>query len=165
MFFPNYIHFIASFSCSGSILSRKMRLRRSSKLMFFDPYTLTITPTASGVASGHLYLDDETSWAHEALAAYSYRTFSYDAATGRLSCTKAVEAGGRASSGTYEPVNTVERIELAGQPAAPKRVTVTGAGIDGVKELTFFYDSANKVVTVKKPDVRVAADWVVAFEF
>ena len=49
----------------GSIVPRKMRLRRSSKLMFFDPYTLVVVPSDAGRAEGRLYLDDEISLAHE----------------------------------------------------------------------------------------------------
>ena len=59
----------------GHIVPRKMRLRRSSKLMFFDPLTLVVAPSDEGRAEGRLYLDDEISMAHEDLAGghFSYR--------------------------------------------------------------------------------------------
>jgi len=43
---------IPVFVRGGSIVPRKMRLRRSSRLMFWDPYTLLIAPDESGNASG-----------------------------------------------------------------------------------------------------------------
>ena len=132
--------------------------------MFYDPYTLVVAPNTAGQATGELYLDDETSFAHDVLKAYAYRAFAYDASKGTLSCSTKAEAGGRRSSGAYQAVNTVERIELAGQRVAPKRV-VLSSDADPMKELAFFYDAASKVVTVKKPDAKVAEDWVITFEF
>ena len=58
----------------GSILPRKMRLRRSSKLMFHDPYTLVVAPDAAGHAEGALYMDDEISLAHETKERFCLRT-------------------------------------------------------------------------------------------
>lgn len=46
----------------GSILARKERYRRSSKLMSNDPYTLTIALNNAGNAKGSLYIDDGESF-------------------------------------------------------------------------------------------------------
>merc|ERR1719231_665757 len=43
----------------GSIIPRKMRLRRSSATMVYDPYTLVVALDSAGQASGELYMDDE----------------------------------------------------------------------------------------------------------
>lgn len=56
-----------------------MRLRRSSKLMFFDPFTLTVCPSESGGAEGEVYLDDEHSLAHQTVAAFALRALKYSA--------------------------------------------------------------------------------------
>jgi len=88
----------------GSIVPRKMRLRRSSKLMFYDPITLVVAPSSQAhgeqTATGLLYLDDEYSLAHELVDQYALRSFHYRvetkgggggaaAAVGILSCTAA----------------------------------------------------------------------------
>lgn len=155
---------IPVFIRGGKILSRKMRLRRSSKLMFFDPYTLTITPDAKGNASGKLYMDDEISLAHESHKFYSYRQFTYE--NNLITCSAVIEDNKQ--SNHYEPTNTVERIEIAGQQKAPSSVslkTIDPINGDKVIELQSFYDNARKVITIKKPDVMVAKDWVIELSY
>lgn len=145
---------IPVFIRGGKVVPRKLRLRRSSKLMHYDPYTLVVAPdSATNSASGLLYLDDEFSLAHETVGAFAVRRFDYN--NGELRCTR-VEG---TPESAYSADNTVERVVLAGQSKAPKKVTVEGP-TGGVVDLTFSYDSAKKTVTVKKPDVRVMDNWV-----
>jgi alpha 1,3-glucosidase len=160
----------------GTVLPRKLRLRRSSKLMRFDPFTLVVAPL-QGAAKGTLYLDDEFSLAHETSGAFVYRAFSF--ADNVLSCTAAaplngaapsssstaVSAKGPAASAGFDAPNTVERILFAGQARAPRRVTLKVAGEEQGQELSFTFDAAKQVVTVKKPDARVVQDWTVTLEF
>ena len=49
----------------GSIIPRKLRLRRSSRLMMNDPYTLYAALDKDLKAEGTLYMDDETTFDHE----------------------------------------------------------------------------------------------------
>ena len=159
----------------GSILSRKMRLRRSSKLMYFDPYTLVIAPTLSGTAEGTLYLDDEHTLAHDtASGAFAYRFFRY--ANGVLTCSAATPLVStvpvQASSAVANPAaaeftapNTVERIVLGGQSRAAKKVTLTLAADGSCVELTSVFDDLKQTITIKKPDARVMDDWSVKLEF
>lgn len=137
----------------GSIVPRKMRLRRSSKLMFYDPYTLIVAPDANDEATGQLYLDDEASLAHETKGKFALRQFSYH--RGVLNCS---------GSGDYAPPNVVERVVIAGMAKVPKRVVLSQANVASV-DLVFFHDAANKVVTLKKPDVRADQDWTITFDF
>jgi mannosyl-oligosaccharide alpha-1,3-glucosidase len=162
----------------GSILPRKMRLRRSSKLMFYDPYTLIITPTPApsgsgeGVVShaeGQLYLDDETTLAHERQAAYAHREFKYSATATQatIRCSKATvdetsEDNGKPS---YDATNTVERIVIADQGRPPSRVSLTTVGSREVSEVEFIYDKASRTLTIKKPSVLVTRDWVVTVAY
>ena len=156
-----------------------MRLRRSSKLMHYDPITLVIAPTvATGSASGTLYLDDEYSLAHETHGQFVHRQFQF--ADNKLQCRAApvpsveVVSGPAAASiavqqtnkqqKAYQPPNTVERIEIAGQSRAAKRVILSIPGQSTV-ELVSFYDPTRKVITIKKPDVKVADDWSITLEF
>ena len=146
---------IPVFLRGGRVIARKMRLRRSSRLMFFDPYTLVVAPDSSGGAAGGLYLDDEISLAYDTVGAFAVRRLVYK--DGVLTCSAA------APGYTYDPVNTVERVELAGQAAAPTSVLLRSAA--GERELLFSHDSAARVTTIKKPDVRVAEDWSIVLNF
>ncbi len=139
----------------GSIVPRKMRLRRSSKLMLHDPYTIIVAPDATGEAIGTLYLDDESSLAHETKNEFNLRRFTYR--NGILS-VDGINSG-------YERSNTVERVLIAGVDA-PKRVVLREVEEDGVPavDLVFFHDQVHKVLTIKKPDVRADRRWTITLE-
>jgi alpha 1,3-glucosidase len=160
---------IPVFIRSGHIIPRKMRLRRSAKLMHFDPLTLVVAPSLGGSAKGALYMDDETSLAHETVGAFSYRQFRFEGNV--LTCEAGVVLPSSPSSiaqATYRPPNTVERIEIAGQKSAPKRVVYRSLSKDNTQpgvELITFYDSASQMVVIKKPDGNVADDWSVTLEY
>eukprot|EP01041_Mallomonas_annulata_P005876 gene5876-11870_t len=172
----------------GRIIPRKMRLRRSAPLMFYDPYTLVIAPDCvSGKASGQLYMDDEHTLEHETNKAFSLRTFLFE--DNSLKCistspvvassSSSLSAAGSSGSGNeYKSKNTVERVVISGQKSAPSKVilrtkdttttsTIT-SGSSGnewiTTELVFNYDKVNGVVTVKKPDVLVSEDWELTLE-
>lgn len=53
---------IPVFQREGSIIPRKMRIRRSSVAMKNDPYTLVVIADNEGQAEGTLYIDDEASF-------------------------------------------------------------------------------------------------------
>lgn len=155
----------------GSIIPRKMRLRRSSKLMFYDPYTIVVAPTSHGQAEGMLYLDDEQSLAHEISDAFALRALSF--ANNILTCKAAAAAATKEGGGIYDPPNTVERIIIAGQSVSPSKVLLSSSsssssstsgegGVAVQRELTFVYDKERHTVTIKKPDTKVAQDWTIA---
>lgn len=50
------------FQREGSIIPRKMRIRRSTVAMKNDPYTLVVIADGDGKATGNLYIDDEASF-------------------------------------------------------------------------------------------------------
>eukprot|EP01035_Chromulina_nebulosa_P018695 gene18695-24452_t len=147
---------IPVFIRSGKILPRKLRLRRSSKLMFYDPYTLFIAlDQNTQSATGLLYLDDEYSTAYLTdPTQYSVRSLVYS--NGAL-----VNANANESTGSYKNSNLVERIVIVGSTFIPKRVIVRQSNIED-RELVFNYH--NNIITVKKPDVNVSEDWLIVFE-
>jgi len=158
----------------GSIIPRKLRLRRSSKLMFYDPYTIVVVPTSHGQAEGLLYLDDEQSLAHEISDAFALRALSF--ANNILTCKAATAASEtKGGGGIYDPPNTVERIIIAGQSVSPSKVLLSSSSssssssstsVEGEatvqRELSFVYDKEKRTVTIKKPDTKVAQDWTIA---
>jgi alpha 1,3-glucosidase len=148
---------IPVFIRGGKIVPRKMRLRRSSKLMFYDPYTLVVCPDKSQSAEGVLYMDDEITLAHESNHVFSFRKLSYS----RTSNTATLSSTSANSKGIYKPLSTVERVEISGQASAPTRVTASqGSGGETI-DLVSFFDASRGVVTIKKPDVGMAEDWTI----
>lgn len=139
----------------GRVLPRKMRLRRASSLMFFDPITLVVAPDFRNQAEGVLYLDDEHSLAHETASAYSMRRFLFSA--NKLSCS-AKEDNNKGSATPYVPPNAVERVILCGQTKSPIKVVNAGG-----EELSFVFDPIGQTTTVKKPADKVAEDWTIEF--
>lgn len=146
-----------------------MRVRRSSKLMFFDPYTLYVFPGSCGEAQGELYLDDEHTLSHE-VGMFALRKFHFDGKLIRntvsrtefhpVASTRALQA-----NPAFSVSNTVERIVLAGQTSAPRKITVRGSNNSDAIELKFAFDRDAHTVTIKKPDVRVADDWIISLDY
>jgi len=133
----------------GSIVTRKMRLRRSSETMKADPVTLYVALDGNGGAAGELYVDDEKSYDYER-GLYCRRTFKME--NGALVGSK--------SEGDLNASNWVERIVVLGMKGGLKRVVMGGG-----QELEFNYDAERGVAVVRKPDLMVSGDaWTVKFE-
>jgi len=146
---------VSALQRGGSIVPRKMRLRRSASLMVHDPYTLYVALDSRGQASGDLYLDDETTHAHLRTQAMSLRRFAWSA-QGVLT--------GQAPPGlpsNFKPDNRCERIVVAGLQKAPRKITLTPEG-HAARELTFQYDAATRVLTIRKPDFLVVENFEMA---
>lgn len=144
----------------GSIVPRQMRPRRSSAQMSADPYTLVVTLAADGTASGSLYLDDGSSFDFAKRNAFRRRAFRYGPEGVSTHVLRASAAGGGKA---WAPANTVERILVAGIGQEPKAVTAADAGA-AARPVSFEYDAAADVLTIRKPDVKVAYDWTVTVE-
>ena len=150
---------IPVFIRSGSIVPRKLRLRRSAALMLHDPLSIYVAPGTNAEAEGELYLDDETTLAHEDTrdrVNYVHRFLRY--AHGTLSCV----ASDPSAVPAYNPANLVERLVLMGQSKSFTSVTLHVDGAEPVP-LEFSFDAAAQTVVVKKPNVLVAADWSIKF--
>ena len=156
---------IPVFVKGGSIVPRKMRLRRSSKLMAFDPYTLIVAPHGvTGEAHGYLYLDDETTLAHERQAAYALRVFSMAVQPNGeivLKCSNGATTPAPHDNGQpfFESSNVVERVVIAGQRRPPSSVTL------GATEVQFMYDASSQLLTLKKPPAAVTKDWEIVIHY
>ena len=164
---------IPVFLRGGAIIPKKMRLRRSSKLMFFDPYTLVVTPDRSSAthrSSGMLYLDDETTLAHEQNGVYAVRQFEYEFdSVGKTASLKASAGQTKTTHGISESdtffsaPNKVERVVIGGQTTAPTTVSVilkddAMENDKELRELEFIFKDDVGTITIKNPDILVSAD-------
>ena len=166
---------IPVFMRGGSIIPKKMRLRRSSKLMYFDPYTLIVNPDRSSPthdSSGTLYLDDETTIAHEQSGAFAVRLFQYEfhMNVATLKSSNGVPMTTRGiivDDAFFVAVNKVERIVITGQQIVPVSVTITNESENGLhsSSLGFVFNSSSETIIIKNPNVLISADWEIKVRF
>jgi len=136
------------FQRGGSIIPRQLRVRRSSSLMVKDPYTLFVALDSKGEASGELYIDDGHSFDYQR-GQFVRRKFSFS--NGRLSAS----ASTLKSPGTLAIDNTIERVVVIGLQTSPSSVIFDGSNA----AIDFDFHSEQKLLVLRKPDVKVVDDW------
>jgi len=135
----------------GSIIARKLRLRRSTQLMTKDPYTLYIAlDKSSTYATGVLYMDDEISFDHERKGHFGEAIFSVDMKT---SITNRVNADSQWITDETINAREIERIIIMGVEKSPQKLLLGGI------PLSFNYDSKSKKLAIRKPNVAASSDW------
>lgn len=156
---PSDIDTIAVFQRGGSILPRKLRLRRSSYLMASDPYTLYVALAHDKTASGLLYMDDETTFDHAVKECYAEAQFTVDFAAGTMRNTVTVGAGWIETADNLESSRAIERIVFMGVDKVPKSMSMDERTLD------FTYDDSSQVLVVRKPHVSALTDWELTATF
>ncbi|XP_056021403.1 neutral alpha-glucosidase AB-like isoform X2 [Ostrea edulis] len=144
---------IPVFQRGGAIVPRKMRVRRSSSLMATDPFTLVICLNKQGEALGDLYVDDYKSYAYRN-GNYIHRAFSFK---NNILQSSNADPNGRGSSKEW-----VEKLVIVGFPKAASSVHITVAG--NSQSLHHSYDSATRILTVRKPEVNIATDFTITIQ-
>ncbi len=143
----------------GSIIPRKLRLRRSSRLMVNDPYTLYVALDDKLMAEGLLYMDDETTFDHQKLGDYGIARFRSDWNSASVAISNAVEMGSDKSVDAKRKVNRiVERIIFLGVPHEPHGIDLISPGKQNVS-MDFQYDAFSKILVIRKPDVSALENW------
>jgi alpha 1,3-glucosidase len=161
---------IPVFQHGGVIVPRKMRLRRSSALMHRDPFTLIVSLDVNAQAKGELFLDDEVSQS----PLYCRREFKFSTIAGANSLTgpwtitgrsAAGHDGGSGATAEWNPPNTVERIVILGFPVTPSSIVILhGVASQDNVDLTFVFDASAKVLTIRKPNVGIAENFVIRIQ-
>ncbi|RDY08316.1 putative glucan 1,3-alpha-glucosidase, partial [Mucuna pruriens] len=150
---------IPAFQRAGTIIARKDRFRRSSTQMANDPYTLVIALNSSQAAEGELYIDDGSSF-NFLQGGYIHRRFIFS--NGKLTSIDLALASG--SNGRYPSDAFIERIILLGHAPGSKNALIEpsnqNVGIE-LGPLWVLRPRAPAVMTIRKPNVRVAEDWTI----
>lgn len=164
----------------GSILPIRERVRRSSPLMWKDPFTLVIAVAKDGSASGELYLDDAESYSYEQ-GEFIWRGFEFKSAkNGKPSTLRSVDLvstrpdeSGLVTPSVYQSTNAwaqkiadvrVEKIVVLGLKETPREVIIKGGAhveyefTKGVEASGRKEGTASKLV-VKNPNVLITRDW------
>ncbi|XP_070181942.1 neutral alpha-glucosidase AB-like isoform X2 [Littorina saxatilis] len=135
----------------GTIIPRKMRPRRSSTLMFDDPFTLVVALDPKQEANGQLFIDD-------------YRTFKYrDGAYGFIKysfTSHKLHSNVEHQGSGFTTKEWLERVIVVGLPHEPRKVTLHQSG--QTKELIFTYDSTTHVLIIRKPGVNILQNWTIS---
>ncbi|XP_075084170.1 putative glucan 1,3-alpha-glucosidase [Nicotiana tabacum] len=147
---------VPSFQRAGTIIPRKDRLRRSSTQMENDPYTLVIALNSSQAAEGELYIDDGKSFEFKQ-GAFIHRRFTFS--KGKLTSSNAAPSS--AENDRFSSECTVERIILLGLSPGAKTALVEPGNRKVEIELgpLFIQGNRGSVLTIRKPNVRIADDW------
>ena len=143
----------------GSIIVRKLRLRRSSHLMINDPYTLYIALGNDLRAEGQLYMDDETTFDHEKRQDYGVASF-HSSWGDNIAIRNSVHIG---SDGAINAKaigdRIVERIVVMGVPAKPHGISLKTKSSEATL-MEFQYDAPSKVLVIRKPGVSALEEWM-----
>jgi alpha 1,3-glucosidase len=141
----------------GSIIPRKLRLRRSSHLMVNDPYTLYVALGNNFKAEGKLYIDDESTFDHEKRQAFGVASFhsSWD---DKIAVQNAVYIGNSDLwDAKFLNSRIVERIVVMGVPNEHEPREIRLKSDDS--RIEFHYDDASKVIVIRKPGLSALEDF------
>eukprot|EP00978_Attheya_sp_CCMP212_P020444 scaffold58527_cov50-Attheya_sp.AAC.1 len=137
----------------GSIIPRKLRLRRSTHLMTKDPYTLYVALDKSQKAVGELYMDDEVSFDHDRRKNLALASFSVDFSSGNIANSVNVGSGWTETVSDLAEGRMVERIIVMGVDKAPKSISTAS------EQLQFDYSAKSRVLVIRKPNVSSLKNW------
>jgi alpha 1,3-glucosidase len=146
----------------GHIIPRKDRPRRSSGLMKWDPYTLVIALSSSGLAKGELYVDDGETFDYQQ-GAYLHRSFEF--ANGALE-SKDIGSKGKLTEKYTKSMKSVgvEKIIIVGAPKTWEGKTSVKVGKE-IASLEFHGEEGNAAAwaVVKAPKIAIGEDWKIEF--
>lgn len=153
LYIPVTMSSIPVFQRGGSIIPRKLRVRRSSACMENDPYTLYVALNQQRAAEGELYIDDG-------------HTFNYekqDFIHRRLIFSNNVLSSVNLNpDGKFTTLSWVERIIIIGA-SKPSKVALKAA--DGQETtIEFDFDASMSVLTLRKPSMNAGEDWKVVLQ-
>ena len=151
----------------GSILPRKLRLRRSSTMMKTDPYTLYIALDNNNQANGTLHMDDEISFGYKKRGEYADASFSANLnSNGAISNVVIVGSGwtngSQISMSQLAQERMIERIIVLGLGDAPSKLIVDDQDKRN-RSLDFSYDSSSKVLVIRKPELSAVNAWTISY--
>lgn len=150
---PVDLSVIPMFLRGGSIIPRKDRTRRSSRLMARDPYTLVVALDRNRTASGRLYVDDGESYDY--LDGRSLEVV-FHATADNLSAS--VTAPNQSYAESLNGI-TIERIIVLGDEI--ERASI----IQGGKSTLARVSVAPLKSTIHKADIEINSEWSIIWEF
>lgn len=153
LYIPVTMSSIPVFQRGGSIIPKKLRVRRSSTCMEHDPYTLYVAVDLKNTAEGELYIDDGHTFKYEKKE-FIHRKLSL--ANNVLSSVNLVP------DANFSTLSWIERIVIVGT-SKPSKVTLkTANGLE--RQLEFDFDAIVSMLTLRKPGMNAGDDWTVTLQ-
>uniref|UniRef100_A0A672J470 Neutral alpha-glucosidase AB n=1 Tax=Salarias fasciatus TaxID=181472 RepID=A0A672J470_SALFA len=164
LYIPVTMSSIPVFQRGGSIIPRKLRVRRSSTCMEHDPYTLFVALSPQRSAVGELYIDDGHTFNYQKKE-FIHRRLSFSNNSELFLNIKSLLLlfhSDLAPDAQFTTNSWIERIVFLGA-SKPSKVTLKTA--DGQEsQLEFDFDAAVSVLTLRKPGMNAGADWTVTLQ-
>ncbi|XP_030224716.1 neutral alpha-glucosidase AB isoform X3 [Gadus morhua] len=154
LYIPVTMSSIPVFQRGGSIIPRKLRVRRSSACMEHDPYTLFVALSQRRKAEGELYLDDGHTFNFDTKGEFIHRKLSFS--------NNILSSSNLAPAAHLSTMSWIERILILGA-SKPSKVTLKTAGGQD-SQLEFEFDASMSVLTIRKPGMNVGEDWSVVLK-
>ncbi|XP_070407267.1 neutral alpha-glucosidase AB isoform X7 [Nothobranchius furzeri] len=153
LYIPVTMSSIPVFQRGGSIIPRKLRVRRSSACMEHDPYTLFVALNTRRTAEGELYIDDGHTFNFDNKEFIHRRLFFSNNVLSSVNV---------APEAQFTTKSWIERVVILGA-SKPRKVTLITA--DGHKsQLDFDFDASVSVLTIRKPSMNAGEDWSMALQ-
>uniref|UniRef100_A0A665XF44 Neutral alpha-glucosidase AB n=1 Tax=Echeneis naucrates TaxID=173247 RepID=A0A665XF44_ECHNA len=153
LYIPVTMSSIPVFQRGGSIIPRKLRVRRSSTCMEHDPYTLFVALNSQRKAEGELYIDDGHTFNYEK-EEFIHRRLSF--------ANNILSSLNLAPDAKFTTQSWIERIVILGA-SKPSKITLKAA--DGQEsQVEFEFDASMSVLTLRKPGMNSGADWTVTLQ-
>ncbi|KAJ0002884.1 hypothetical protein NQD34_008033 [Periophthalmus magnuspinnatus] len=153
LYIPVTMSSIPVFQRGGSIIPRKLRVRRSSTCMENDPYTLYVALNQQRAAEGELYIDDGHTFSYQKKE-YIHRRLVFS--------NNILSSVNLNSDSQFITASWVERILIIGA-SKPSKVTLQTA--DGQEStIEFDFDASMSVLTLRKPGMNAGENWKVMLQ-
>jgi alpha 1,3-glucosidase len=145
---------IGVFIKGGSILPMRFRMRRSTKLMRFEPLTLIVALNSEESASGMIYFDDEESFDYEDTSKYYLKKLMFQ--KDELFIANLHDE--------FKITNRIERILLLGLKKKVKNVYYESF-LDGKKSDLEFEVKESNLLEIKRLQISMDNLWKIKLEF
>ncbi|KAJ4946512.1 hypothetical protein JOQ06_024178 [Pogonophryne albipinna] len=152
LYIPVTMSSIPVFQRGGSIIPRKIRVRRSSSCMMQDPYTLYVALNLQRTAEGELYIDDGHTFNYE--KEFIHRRLSF--------ANNVLSSVNLAPEAQFSTGSWIERIVILGASKPSKVLLKTDDGQES--QVEFDFDASMSVLTLRKPGMNAGADWNVMLQ-
>lgn len=153
LYIPVTMSSIPVFQRGGSIIPRKLRVRRSSSCMEHDPYTFYVALNPQRTAEGELYIDDGHTFNYEKQEFIHRRLMFANNVLSSVNLTPEAR---------FTTRSWIERVIILGA-SKPSKVTLKTA--DGQEStVDFDFDASMSVLTLRKPGMNAGEDWTVKLQ-
>lgn len=169
----NELSYLPIFMKSGNILVTKDIYRRSSQLMKYDPYTLTIVIDNDGKAKGELYIDDGETFGYEL---GEWIQIDFEADDTKREIKSYVKYGGENGDGNRNGKGENGLVkQLRKFDVKINKIVVIGTKIGNIakvvqnnneweSEILVSKDEVDtNYFTIRKPDLSITDEWTIAY--